>query len=133
MRVEATLNIEHIKQEYRAFCDGDFEAMGRMLAPEAVWHVSGRRTASGDKQGKDQILQFLRHIASETHENFRIELHDILANERHVVVLAHVTATTGDETYQADEVHLYHVDNEGLIHEAWGFTADPAGQGAFWF
>jgi ketosteroid isomerase-like protein len=131
--VDARSNIEHIEQEYQAFCDGDFEAVGRLLHDEVVWHVAGDRATSGDKQGKDEVLRFLGETAAATRQNFRIQVHDVLANPEHVVVLCHVTSTREDETYRADEVHVFHVDGDGRVLEAWGFTADPAGQGAFWF
>jgi uncharacterized protein len=131
--VDPTLNINHIHQEYQAFCDGDFEAMGGLLADEVVWHVGGRGAASGDKQGRAEVIAFLRSVAAATDTNFRIQVHDVLANTQHIVVLCHVTATRDSLTYRADEVHAFHVDEAGLIHEAWGFTAEPGGQGAFWF
>jgi uncharacterized protein len=132
-RMDPNSNIEHIKREYQAFCDGDFDAMGGLLADEVVWHVGGRASASGDKQGRSDVIAFLRSVADATEGNFRIQVHDVLANTEHVVVLCHVTATRDQLTYRADEVHAFHVDDDGLIHEAWGFTAEPGGQGAFWF
>lgn len=131
--MEPGLNIAHIEQEYQAFCDGDFEAMGRVLHDEVVWHVGGHQASSGDKQGRDEVLAFLRATAEATHRNFRIQVHDLLANDEHVVALCHVTSTRDGDTYRADEVHVFHVDEDGRVVEAWGFTADPAHQGAFWF
>jgi uncharacterized protein len=131
--MDETLNIQHIHDEYQAFCHGDFDAVGRLLADEVVWHVAGAGAASGDKQGRDEVIGFLRSIADETSGNFRIQVHDVLANDEHVVALCHVTVTRSSLTYRADEVHVFHVDADGLIHEAWGVTAEPGGQGAFWF
>jgi uncharacterized protein len=126
-------NAERIQAEYRAFCDGDFGAFGRLLAPDAVWHVSGRGSSSGDKIGRDQIIEFLEGLFQGTHADFMIEMHDVLANDRHTVVLAHVTVHREDGTYTADEVHVFNIGGDGLVTEAWGFTEDPKGQGSFWF
>jgi hypothetical protein len=125
--------VDRITAEYRAFSTGDYGALARMLAPAAVWHVSGTAPRSGDKPGRDEILAFLEDVARDTHENFMIELHDVLANDRHTVVLAHVTAVRDGGIYTADEIHIFNTDDQGRITEAWGFTADPAGQGSFWF
>jgi uncharacterized protein len=133
MEMDPRLNIAHIQQEYQAFCDGDFEAMGRLLDDEVVWHVGGDRSTSGDKQGRDEVLKFLATTADVTDRNFLIQVHDVLANDAHVVVLCHVTSTRDGVTYRGDEVHVFHVAGDGRIVEAWGFTADPAGRGAFWF
>jgi ketosteroid isomerase-like protein len=131
--MDTSLSIQHIHQEYQAFCDGDFDAMGRLLADEVVWHVAGGGTAAGDKQGRTDVLDFLRSVADATGGNFRIQVHDVLTNNEHIVVLSHVTCTRDTLIYRADEVHVFHIDDDGLIHEAWGFTAEPGGQGAFWF
>ena len=126
-------NVERIQTEYRAFCDGDFGAIGRLLAPDAVWHVSGRGKASGDKLGRDQIIGFLEEVFEVTRADFMIEVHDVLANDRHTVVLTHVTVHRDDSTYTGDEVHVFNIGADGLVTEAWGFTAEPEGQGSFWF
>ncbi|HEX2369671.1 MAG TPA: nuclear transport factor 2 family protein [Acidimicrobiia bacterium] len=126
-------NAERIQAEYRAFSDGDFGAIRRLLAPDAVWHVGGRGNSSGDKLGRDQIIEFLEGVFQRTQADFMIEVHDVLANDRHTVVLAHITAHRDDVTYTADEVHVFNVGEDGLVTEAWGFTGDPEGQGSFWF
>jgi lipopolysaccharide export system protein LptA len=61
-----------------------------------------------------------------------VEVHDVLANDEHTVVLAHTTVKRGDETYTADEVHVFRTRGEEIT-EAWGFTSDPEGRGKFWF
>ncbi len=126
-------NVQRIEQEYRAFCAGDFEAIGGTLSERAVWHVGGGRRSSGDYKGREEIVRFLRSVARECQQDFMIEIHDILANDDHTVVLAHTTLHRDEAVYTADEVHVYRTDPDGLIVEAWGFTADPEGQGAFWF
>lgn len=131
--MEAQLNIERIRDEYQAFCEGDFGAVGSMLHDQVVWHVGGEGAQAGDKQGRDEVLDFLRGVADATDRNFRIQVHDVLASSEHVVVLCHVTSTRHGSTYRSDEVHVFHVDGDGRVVEAWGFTAEPGGQGAFWF
>ncbi len=126
-------NVERIKREYQAFVDEDYTRLAQLFAPDAVWHVRGDSPLAGDYAGSDAIVEFLRKLAEDTHESFMIELHDILANDQHTVVLAHTTVNRDDRTYTADEVHVFCTDQNGLITEAWGFTSDPEGQGQFWF
>ncbi len=126
-------NVERIKQEYQAFCEGRFEDLGAILHENVVWHVGGRRSESGDHRGREEIIRFLTDLAAETQGCFMIEINDILANDDHTVVLVHTTLKRDEETYTADEVHVFRTDSDRLVVEAWGFTSDPAGQGAFWF
>lgn len=126
-------NVERIKQEYRAFTEGDYSGLAKLFAETAVWHVRGDAPHAGDYSGCEEIVGYLRSLAEETHESFMIEVHDIVANDQHSVVLAHTTVNRDDGTYTADEVHVYCTNEEGLITEAWGLSSDPAGQGQFWF
>ncbi len=126
-------NIERITKEYRAFAEGNFDSFAEQFAEDAVWHVAGDNPLAGDYSGRDAILGFLRQLAEDTHESFLLEVHDILANDKHTVVLAHVTVNRDGDVYSADEVHVFCTDRKGLIIEAWGFTSDPSGGGKFWF
>ncbi|MDH3260227.1 MAG: nuclear transport factor 2 family protein [Acidimicrobiia bacterium] len=126
-------NVERIKQEYRAFVEGDFSGLAKLFAEDAVWHVRGSTPLAGDYSGCEAIVDFLRRLALATHHSFMIEVHDIVANDQHTVVLAHTTVKRDDRTYTADEVHVFCTDETGLITEAWGLSSDPAGQGQFWF
>ena len=131
--MEVHSNVERIKREYQAFAEGDFSGLARLFADDAVWHVRGDSPLAGDHAGRQDIVDFLRKLAQETHESFMFELHDILANDQHTVVLAHTTVQREDVTYTADEVHVFCTNDQGLIIEAWGFTSDPSAQGGFWF
>jgi ketosteroid isomerase-like protein len=126
-------NVERITQEYQAFAEGDFSGLAKLFSEDAVWHVRGDSPLAGDHAGCEAIVEFLRRLAHDTHESFMIEVHDIVANDQHTVVLAHTTVKRDDRTYTADEVHVYCTDEDGLITEAWGLSSDPQGQGQFWF
>ncbi|HDK45223.1 MAG TPA: nuclear transport factor 2 family protein [Actinobacteria bacterium] len=124
--------IRRIKEGYRCFSEGDCDGFVREFADDAVWHVRGDTPLAGDKVGREEILEFLRSLAQDTHGSFMIEVHDVLANDLHTVVLAHTTVNRDEGTYTADEVHVF-CTKEGRITEAWGFTSDPGGRGKFWF
>lgn len=126
-------NIGRITREYRAFVDGNFGGLAELFAEDAVWHVAGDNPLSGDYAGRAAIIEFLRKLAHDTHDSFMIEVHDILANDLHTVVLAHTTVDRDGEIYSADEVHVFCMSDAGLITEAWGFTSEPKGGGRFWF
>lgn len=57
----------------RAFLDhhaaGDREALGRLLAEDAVWHVGGRHLSS-DLQGREAILDYFDAVREETDGTF---------------------------------------------------------------
>ncbi len=125
-------SIQRIKEGYRCFTEGDYEGFAREFTEDAVWHVRGDTPLAGDKVGRAGIREFLRTLAEDTDKSFMIEVHDILANDLHTVVLAHTTVHRDEGTYTADEVHVFCTKGE-QISEAWGFTSDPEGRGKFWF
>lgn len=125
-------SIQRIKEGYRCFTEGDYEGFAKEFTDDAVWHVRGDTPLAGDKIGREGIREFLRTLAEDTDESFMIEVHDILANDLHTVVLAHTTVHRDEGTYTADEVHVFCTKGE-RINEAWGFTSDPEGRGKFWF
>jgi ketosteroid isomerase-like protein len=91
-----------------------------------VWHGSGGAQISGSEAIGDLVRQ-LREASGGT---LRIELHDVIANERHTVVLQ-VTRAERDGRLLADRVvYIFHL-RDGLISEAW-FSGDPGVQAAFW-
>jgi uncharacterized protein len=124
--------IQRIKEGYGHFAEGRYEELGKLFAGDAVWHVRGDTPLAGDKVGRKAICSFLRSLAEDTHESFMIEVHDVLANDRHIVVLAHTTVHRDEGTYTADEVHVFCTRGDE-ISEAWGFTSDPGARGKFWF
>jgi uncharacterized protein (TIGR02246 family) len=125
-------SIERIKNGYRCFAQGEYEGFARLFAEDSVWHVHGDTPLAGDKIGREEICAFLRTLAQDTHESYLIEVHDVLANDAHTVVLAHTTVRREEGTYTADEVHVFCTKGEEIT-EAWGFTSDPEGRGKFWF
>jgi hypothetical protein len=62
-------------------------------------------------------------MIAEDFEEFRLDIHDILANDEHVVVLANQTATRHGESYLGPVVHVHHMDADGRTTESW-FLAD---------
>jgi ketosteroid isomerase-like protein len=64
---------------------------------------------------------------------FKTEVHDILANETHMVAMVRVTAQREDrEPLDATVVHVWHVDEDGKFCEYWPVYVDDATINEFW-
>jgi ketosteroid isomerase-like protein len=116
-------NAELIRSGYKAFADGDLETVGKLFAPDIRWHIGGRSAISGTYTGHDEVFGFFGKLFEETGGTFRIDIHDVLASEDHVVVLARESATRGDRRLEMNEAHIWHV-SEGLAKEFWGIAED---------
>ena len=61
----------------------------------------------------------------------QLGIHDVLANDDHVVSLLNLTASRGDKSLDIRAVHIMHIA-DGRLTEFWNFQEDPAAGDEFW-
>jgi ketosteroid isomerase-like protein len=125
-------NIELARRGYAAFGSGDLATLSELIADDAVWHAQGVGPLSGDYHGRDQVFGFFGRLAEETGGTFRLDVHDILANDEHTAVLATLTASRGGKSIEVPVVNVSHSDGNGRITEFWTSTTDPQAALDFW-
>lgn len=103
-----------------AFRDGDVHALESALSPDVRWREAGSPVELGRADVLARLTQDLRHVQG------RLDVHDVLADDEHVVAMIRVALRTDDGAevdYPAIEV-LHVVD--GLITDRWSFMdANP--------
>ena len=97
--------------------------MGEYLADDVVWHEIGR---SEPRRGKAELTASIGDADYEV----EFEVHDIVANDEHTIVLGEATATRGNRTLVYKVAEIYHI-KDGLVTERWAFSDDTAGIEAF--
>lgn len=123
-------NAELVRSGYDAFAAGDLDAVAKLFAPDIRWHIGGRSAISGTYTGQDEVFAFFGKLFEMTGGTFHIDIHDVLASDDHVVVLARESASRGDRHLEMNEAHIWHV-SEGLAKEFWGFAEDQYGGATF--
>jgi ketosteroid isomerase-like protein len=116
-------NEEAVRRGYAAFAAGDLESLRTLFAPDIKWHVPGRNPLSGTYQGIDQVFQFFGRLAQLTEGTFHIDLHDVLANDEHVVALIHAHAQRPGKTLDGNEAHVFNMKG-GQVTEFWSLDED---------
>jgi uncharacterized protein len=116
-------NEELVQRAFNAFSTGDFEAVAALLADDIVYHFPGRGPLAGDHRGKDQVLANFAKQAELTGGTFRLEVHDIVANDDHAIVLTAARAERGDGSWEDNAVLVFHI-RDGKISEAWLHPGD---------
>lgn len=117
-------NEDVIRQAYDSFASGDMDKFAGLLAADVVFHEVGRNRLSGEHRGKDAVLGLLANLGDLKEGKFEIEeLHDVLANDDHVVSLHRSRGVRGGKTYQFNEAIVWHV-RDGKIAESWTFIDD---------
>jgi ketosteroid isomerase-like protein len=116
-------NEDLARQGYEAFARADMQQVSEFLADDVVWHVGGRGPLAGDYRGKEEVLGFLVKTMELTGGTFRLDIHDILANDEHAVVLVVARAEREGRTLEDRQVHVQHV-KDGRVVEFWTHPGD---------
>lgn len=125
-------NEELLRQAYAALTEGDMATFGELMADNVAWHFAGTSPISGDYESRDAVLGLLGRMAERSAGTFRLELHDVLANDEHGVGLVRAYGQVeGTELDGALVTHVFHLD-DGQVTEAWAIPFDPAETGQFW-
>jgi ketosteroid isomerase-like protein len=117
-------NEELIRKGYEAFLSGDMEALSGLLADDIIWHSPGRNQLSGDFRGKEEVFATFAKLIELTGGTFNLEIHDVLANDTHAVVLARATGEREGMKLDDNGVQVFHM-TDGKVTEQWLHPGDP--------
>jgi uncharacterized protein len=125
-------NEDLVREGYAAFGRGDIEALqSRFFAPDIRWHFPGRSPFAGDYTGMAEVLGWLGRSAEASGGTLRIDLHDVIGNDDHVVALVTVRAERGGKTLDDNSVQVFHV-RDGKAAEVWTYPANVYAEDDFW-
>jgi ketosteroid isomerase-like protein len=98
-----------LKTLYDAFTKGNMETVMALFTDDIEFHVFGRSRVAGSYRAKDQILHFFAKLANTYGDTFRLQIRDILANDRHGVVLTFERAHRDGKVLENRAVHVYDI------------------------
>src|SRR5258708_40282726 len=101
-------NVELTRRGYAAFATGDLATMTELIADDVTWHVTGAGPLSGTYHGRGEVFGFFARLAEETAGTFRLDIHDVLANDEHAVALCTLAATRGGNSLPVPVAKLHH-------------------------
>ncbi len=84
-------NADLVRKGVEAMIAGDMATVSEMIADDAKFHWPGTSRVSGDIEGKEAILESLA-VMPEDITSWLSELHAVLADDEHAVVLLKNTA-----------------------------------------
>ena len=113
-------NVTILREMHKAMQDGGPEAMIKTVADDVVWHEIG---SSEPVRGKAALLARWAAMG-DPNTDFRMELHDVVANDDHAVELVSVTIKgMGGRDFSYRTAEIYHM-RDGKITERWAFSDD---------
>jgi uncharacterized protein len=129
--MSASEDVAVVRRGYDAFSRGDMATLRELFAPGIKWHGNGRNRLAGTFEGIDNVLANFGQLAVESGGTFRVEIHDLLASEDHVVVLASSAAERGGKRFEMNYCHVFHLSG-GKVTESWVVNEDPYVLDEFW-
>ena len=124
-------NAALLRKGYEAFARGDIAALTDMFAEDMVWHVPGNNLISGEHKGRDAVFAVFAKTMELTGGTFKIDLHDIVANDEHTVSLSRASASRQGKQLDLRGADIYHIRN-GKVTEWWSFVEDQRLDDEFW-
>ncbi len=124
-------NVEKARRAYAAFSAADMATVNELMADDIEWHIGGNSSFAGVYKGKDAVFGFFGKLMETTGGTFKLEVHDILANDEHTIALVTETSQMNGKTLVGRAVHIIHPDSEGRTKEFWTFLEDQAAADAF--
>jgi uncharacterized protein len=118
-------NEDLLRRGYAAFATGDLDAVFGLLADDMVWHNGGNNQVAGDFRGHEAIMGFFGKLIEVTGGTFRLDIHDVLANDTHGTVLLTAHAERDGQAMSVREVNIWHLA-DGKATEFWVFPEDSA-------
>jgi hypothetical protein len=119
----AHTNEDLLRQGYAAFASGDLATVQSLFADDIVWHSGGANQMTGDYTGHQEVLGFFGRLMEVTGGTFRLEIHDILANDSHGIVLVTMHGERNGRVVSLREVNIWHLE-DGKALEFWAFPED---------
>lgn len=111
-------SIERTRKGYAAFDAGDVDTVLELFADNIVWHIGGDNKYTGTYNGKQAVLEFFGRLMQDGLVQ-KHAIHDILANDEHIVTLSEVTVTYQGKTIKIQAADIAHENSEGQLTEFW--------------
>jgi uncharacterized protein len=107
-----------IREAYAAFGRGDVDGYLQPCKQNFSFNIPGRGAIAGSWRGKEGLYELARMAMQMTGGSFREEVEDVLANDRHAVVLARHQFTRGGQSKEYKTAHVYEI-HDGQLAQCW--------------
>ena len=116
-------NAQIARAGMEAFNRGDREKFAASLHDDVVWHAPGKNRFSGEWRGKAAALGRFKELMEAGVSFMFTDLHDVVANDDHVVALLQVRTTGPKGQASGPSVFVMHV-RDGKMAEFWAMNED---------
>ena len=113
-------NATAFRRLIEGFNSGDSESVISLIAGDIVWHSIG---LAEPLRGADTLAANALNFPEGL--DVTAEIHDVVANDEHVIGLITATVVAGDLTFEYRTAEILHFRG-GKVSERWAFSDDTA-------
>jgi uncharacterized protein len=125
-------NVTLIRDGYTAFGKGDMDALGKLFTDDVVWHTAGTSPIAGEHKGKEATFNYFGQLAELSGGTFKVDLHDCVGNDQHVVGIQSNSARRNGSTLDNEQITIVFHMSDGRCNEAWEQHTNRAVWDSFW-
>lgn len=107
------------------------DTLRTLFTEDAVWHLGGTGGLSGDKQGRETILEYFGELFSRSGGTVKVELDDLIGGDKHTVGFQRVHAERNGKAIDQRAAIVFTL-RDGKVSEAYEFLEDGARANEFW-
>jgi uncharacterized protein len=110
-------NATKYREVTERFMAGNIEDMAEYVADDVEWWYIG---SEQPVRGKQALMEFYGALSD---FDIKVDLHDVIANDEHLVALVNAHATRNGRTFDYRTAEIHHV-KDGKITHRWAFSDD---------
>jgi ketosteroid isomerase-like protein len=125
-------NAKLTREAWLALADGNPAPLYELTHEDCVLHMGpGQAWLTGTYRGRDEVFGILVKSGQATRNTMKLEVHDVLADDDHVVALLRFAFDRDGQHLEGPEVWVSHMA-DGKMAETWVFIDDQADAERFW-
>lgn len=111
MTADFTKNRQTIESIYQAFSRGDTSAVLEACDPKMTFQIAGKSRLAGKYDRTTFASDFMTKLRELSGGAYALEVHDVLASDRHAVALASVKFERAGKTIEYRTAQVWRMEN----------------------
>lgn len=104
-------NVQVLESIYRDFAAGKYEAALSLCAENCTFQLAGKSRLAGKYDRKTFSTDFLVRLKEMSGGTFQTEVHEIMASDRHGMILTTNRLTRAGKTIEYRSAHIWRIEN----------------------
>jgi len=104
-------NQNTIRSIYEAYAADDYARALSLCDPKVTFHIAGKSRLAGKYDATNFVSGLVAKWKELSGGQYKLEVHDILASDRHAVALASVKFTKAGQTVEYRSAHVWRIEN----------------------